>query len=140
MTLDENSWYLREYLFQQDKLEEQIMNNELSPLEISGYSFEDVVKLAREVFLGEDLTNMSIQSLRRYAFTQYWDEDVDDFNDLFNYTIHSWWTDNCDSRDWDLLESIAKEAVITSYEMHTGKGIEADESFDLDLAVEMVLE
>ena len=69
MTIDENSYYLNQYLDYLDRqdilLEEEIMNNEITPLEASGYSFDDVVRLAREIFVGEDISNMSIQTLRK---------------------------------------------------------------------------
>lgn len=106
-TLDENSYYLNEHLFQQDRLEERY-------LESLPERYSEIIDYSVDILSGD-----CDDDTYHLVFSDYWEDERSEYNSYIMATIEEWLageTEDWDVDDYDVMKSLARKALLVSCE------------------------
>lgn len=109
--LDQNDYYLREYEYHQDLLEEQYLIS------------LDEKKEEIEMYASEILKGYVSEDDFHLAFSEYWDDEKQEYSPFLTATLDEWNLMELSDENICLMESFARNALEASCEIIMGDNL-----------------
>lgn len=110
----ENTFHLQEFMFEQDILEEKYLQS-LPERQ------EEIISYSVEILEG-----LCDEDVYHQVFGEYWEEERNEYNSFILCTVEEWLdgeTDDWGNEDWDVMESLARKALVVSAETLFGESL-----------------